>query len=314
MRFDLARARGASACRRRAWSRRSAIPQDQRKISLIAVHAHGIPDEFPDAVLAEVERLEAPKLAGRTDLRALDLLTIDPVDARDHDDAVHAAPDTDAANRGGWIVHVAIADVAHYVRARHAARPRGAAARQLGLLPRPRRADAARAHIQRPVLAEGARGARLPRRAHGVRPARQQEEPHLPARHDALGRQALLRGGAGRHRRAPERQDPAAAGARAQAAVGRLRRAGRRPRPARAARPRPARAQDRDGRAGPGRARGDAGAAHRAPPDRGVHDPGQRGRGRGAGGQARACHLPGARCALQGEARWRCATSWRAST
>jgi ribonuclease R len=91
-------------------------PEDQRKISLIAVHAHGIPDEFPNAVLAEVEDLEAPKVTGRTDLRALDLLTIDPVDARDHDDAVHAAPDTDARNHGGWIVHVAIADVSHYVR------------------------------------------------------------------------------------------------------------------------------------------------------------------------------------------------------
>jgi ribonuclease R len=91
-------------------------PQDQRQISLIAVHAHGIPDEFPSAVLAEVATLDAPKLAGRTDLRALDLLTIDPVDARDHDDAVHAAPDTDPGNAGGWIVHVAIADVAHYVR------------------------------------------------------------------------------------------------------------------------------------------------------------------------------------------------------
>jgi ribonuclease R len=91
-------------------------PDDQRKISLIAVHAHGIPDEFPAIVLAEVETLEPPRLAGRTDLRALELLTIDPVDARDHDDAVHAASDTDARNEGGWIVHVAIADVAHYVR------------------------------------------------------------------------------------------------------------------------------------------------------------------------------------------------------
>jgi ribonuclease R len=91
-------------------------PEDQRKISLIAVHAHGIPDEFPNAVLGEVEGLEAPKLAGRTDLRALDLLTIDPIDARDHDDAVHAAPDADPQNRGGFVVHVAIADVAHYVR------------------------------------------------------------------------------------------------------------------------------------------------------------------------------------------------------
>jgi ribonuclease R len=91
-------------------------PQDQRQISLIAVHAHGIPDEFPAAVLAELEKLEPPTLAGRTDLRSLDLLTMDPVDARDHDDAVHAAPDADPGNPGGWIVHVAIADVAHYVR------------------------------------------------------------------------------------------------------------------------------------------------------------------------------------------------------
>ena len=91
-------------------------PQDQRKISLIAVHAHGIPDEFPHAVLAETHRLEPPRLAGRTDLRSLELITIDPVDARDHDDAVHAAPDDDPRNAGGYIVHVAIADVAHYVR------------------------------------------------------------------------------------------------------------------------------------------------------------------------------------------------------
>jgi ribonuclease R len=91
-------------------------PQHQRQISLIAVHAHGIPDEFPAGVLAEVEKLEPPRLQGRTDLRSLPLVTIDPVDARDHDDAVHAAPDDDPRNAGGWIVHVAIADVAHYVR------------------------------------------------------------------------------------------------------------------------------------------------------------------------------------------------------
>lgn len=91
-------------------------PTDQRQMSLIAVHAHGIPDDFPEGVLAELGRLEPPRLQGRTDLRQLDLLTIDPVDARDHDDAVHAAPDADPRNSGGWIVHVAIADVAHYVR------------------------------------------------------------------------------------------------------------------------------------------------------------------------------------------------------
>ena len=91
-------------------------PKDQRRISLIAVHAHGIPDDFPAGVTAEVGRLEPPRLEGRADLRQLDLVTIDPLDARDHDDAVHAAPDSDPANHGGFIVHVAIADVAHYVR------------------------------------------------------------------------------------------------------------------------------------------------------------------------------------------------------
>ena len=115
VRFDLARA-GRSGVPQARVIETLGNPQDQRKISLIAVHAHGIPDEFPSGVLAEVENLKPPKLAGRTDLRSLQLLTIDPIDARDHDDAVHAAPDTDAHNAGGWIVHVAIADVAHYVR------------------------------------------------------------------------------------------------------------------------------------------------------------------------------------------------------
>jgi ribonuclease R len=91
-------------------------PQDQRQISLIAVHAHGIPDDFPESVIKESEALPPPKLQGRTDLRALPLVTIDPPDARDHDDAVYAEPDSDPANSGGWIVVVAIADVAHYVR------------------------------------------------------------------------------------------------------------------------------------------------------------------------------------------------------
>jgi len=91
-------------------------PHDQRRISLIAVHAHGIPDDFPEGVLAELDRLETPGTEGRVDLRDLPLVTIDPMDARDHDDAVHAAPDPDPKNRGGFIVTVAIADVAHYVR------------------------------------------------------------------------------------------------------------------------------------------------------------------------------------------------------
>ena len=91
-------------------------PDDQRQISLIAVHAHGLPDDFPESVLVETERLPEPSMKDRVDLTSLPLLTIDPPDARDHDDAVHAEPDTHPKNPGGFIVTVAIADVAHYIR------------------------------------------------------------------------------------------------------------------------------------------------------------------------------------------------------
>ena len=91
-------------------------PDDQRKISLIAIHAHGIPDDFPGSVIAESEALPEFTLEGRVDLRDTPLLTIDPPDARDHDDAVYAEPDKDPKNEGGHIVIVAIADVAAYVR------------------------------------------------------------------------------------------------------------------------------------------------------------------------------------------------------
>jgi len=86
-----------------------------KAVSLIAIHAHGIPTEFPPEALAEAARAEAPDVEGRTDLRNVPLLTIDPADARDHDDAVWAGPDPDPANPGGHVAIVAIADVAHYV-------------------------------------------------------------------------------------------------------------------------------------------------------------------------------------------------------
>ncbi len=86
-----------------------------KTVSLIAIHAHGIPTEFPQEVIDEAKRATAPDLHGRTDLRAIPLVTIDPEDARDHDDAVWAGPDEDPKNPGGHIALVAIADVAHYV-------------------------------------------------------------------------------------------------------------------------------------------------------------------------------------------------------
>jgi ribonuclease R len=91
-------------------------PTGPRAISLIAIHQHGIPDQFPDKVIAEADAANPAPLGQREDLRHLDLVTIDPVDARDRDDAVLAMPDPDTSNPGGHIVWVAIADVAHYVR------------------------------------------------------------------------------------------------------------------------------------------------------------------------------------------------------
>ena len=90
--------------------------KSERAVSLIAIHAHGIPNEFSPAALAEAEAAPHATLAGREDWRDLPLITIDPADAKDHDDAVHAAPDDAPDNPGGHIVTVAIADVAAYVR------------------------------------------------------------------------------------------------------------------------------------------------------------------------------------------------------
>jgi ribonuclease R len=89
---------------------------EPRAASMIAIHSHGLPTGFTGAAEAEAEAAEPPTLAGRTDLRDLPLITIDPSDARDHDDAVYAQPDDDPKNKAGWIVWVAIADVAAYVR------------------------------------------------------------------------------------------------------------------------------------------------------------------------------------------------------
>ncbi|MCA3564540.1 MAG: ribonuclease R [Methylocystis sp.] len=87
----------------------------EKAASLIAIHMHGIPHVFPDAVLAEAEAVRPATLKGREDWRDLPLITIDPADAKDHDDAVHAASDEDPRNPGGFVLSIAIADVAAYV-------------------------------------------------------------------------------------------------------------------------------------------------------------------------------------------------------
>ncbi len=90
--------------------------KSERAVSLIAIHAHDIPHTFSRAVLDEADAARAASPAGREDWRRVAFVTIDPPDAKDHDDAVHAVPDPDSKNSGGHIVTVAIADVAHYVR------------------------------------------------------------------------------------------------------------------------------------------------------------------------------------------------------
>ena len=87
-------------------------PFAPRSFSLIAIHAKGLPHRFSDAATEQAEKAAHQPLGEREDLRHLPILTIDPADARDHDDAVWAAPRED----GGWDAIVAIADVSFYVR------------------------------------------------------------------------------------------------------------------------------------------------------------------------------------------------------
>jgi ribonuclease R len=97
-------------------------PFAPRSFSLIAIHKFGLPDVFTEAALEEADRSARQPLGaigekgGREDLRHLPIVAIDPADARDHDDAIWAAPDEDPQNAGGWQAIVAIADVSFYVR------------------------------------------------------------------------------------------------------------------------------------------------------------------------------------------------------
>lgn len=88
----------------------------EKAISMIAIHSHGIPHVFPERVIEEANAAGPATMAHREDWRTLPLITIDPADAKDHDDAVHAEPDSSEDNPGGVVVTVAIADVSYYVR------------------------------------------------------------------------------------------------------------------------------------------------------------------------------------------------------
>jgi ribonuclease R len=112
---DLVRSRGYGLASGKVKERLGSLASE-KAVSLIAIHAHEIPQAFSPAALREAEEAKPATPRGREDWRDVPLVTIDPPDAKDHDDAVHAEPDADPNNKGGYIVNVAIADVAFYVR------------------------------------------------------------------------------------------------------------------------------------------------------------------------------------------------------
>ena len=112
---DLVRSRGFGLASGKVKEKLGSIASE-KAISLIAIHAHDIPQAFSRDAWREAEEAQPATLKGREDWRDVPLVTIDPPDAKDHDDAVHAELDSDSNNKGGYIVHVAIADVAFYVR------------------------------------------------------------------------------------------------------------------------------------------------------------------------------------------------------
>jgi len=84
---------------------------------LAVIHGHELPLEFPPEVEEEAEEIRAQgvteeDMRGRRDLRETLIFTIDPVDAKDHDDALSIRRLED----GNWEVGIHIADVSHYVR------------------------------------------------------------------------------------------------------------------------------------------------------------------------------------------------------
>jgi ribonuclease R len=83
---------------------------------LAVAYGHELPLEFPPEVVREAERLRGRGLQssdaeGRRDLRGQLIFTIDPADAKDHDDALSVSRGED----GLWEVGVHIADVSHYL-------------------------------------------------------------------------------------------------------------------------------------------------------------------------------------------------------
>ena len=84
--------------------------------TLSIIRAYNIPDSFDDETLdearQEARQFSETEIGTRLDLRGELIVTIDPVNARDFDDAISLVRDA----RGFWTLGVHIADVSHFVR------------------------------------------------------------------------------------------------------------------------------------------------------------------------------------------------------
>jgi ribonuclease R len=83
--------------------------------TLSVIRALGLPDEFPEEVKEEARRVAGQfredDFTGREDFTGDLVVTIDPVDARDFDDAISLTRDEKS---GHWLLGVHIADVGHF--------------------------------------------------------------------------------------------------------------------------------------------------------------------------------------------------------
>lgn len=88
---------------------------------LSIIKKHGLPERFPDEVLIEADRIpdtiDDSEIVSREDCRGYEIVTIDPDDAKDFDDAIHVERlPASHGSPGGWRLQVHIADVSHYVQ------------------------------------------------------------------------------------------------------------------------------------------------------------------------------------------------------
>ena len=267
--------------------------KSEKAISLVAIHAHGIPNEFSSAALAEAEAAKPAGLEGREDWRDLR--------PRHHRPARRQGPRRRRSRRGPTTTRP-IPAASSSPSPSPTWPPMSATARALDREALERGNSVYFPDRVVPMLPERISNDLCSLRPNEDRPAmavrivlgggRPEEAPQLPPHPDALARQARLCAGAGRHRRPSRRDDGAAPRHDPAPALGGLESCRPAARRARAAGPRSARAQDhpQEGRHG-GPCRHPR-AAGRAQADRGVHDPGQRRGGRDAGGEADRPALP----------------------